>query len=291
MPPLPPWPLVQSLLVSLLLPSFVAGGVLMAGIGRVTPSARARMAGTALALAAGLAAGNFFRELLPWGSLEPGWSSLFPASLLTLGGGVFALLFSARAGGRWELPIRVGTAALGAAWLTPGGPILMRLGTVLLLAAVTVLNWEALHRLGNKGVPPSPLLALVIPWGGAAAGVLIYAHSARFSDLAVLMTSSLCGVGAVAILRKLDLMGVCGAPALFFPALLLGGATNTFSEVPNASFALVALAPCALLLLRVPPLRHWSGSTHPAAPVVALLVPCAVAIVLAMRAESLDFGG
>ena len=146
------------------------------------------------------------------------------------------------------------------------------------------------RRSGVQSFGHCALLALAIPWGMAAATVLIHAHSARFCDLAVLQTATLAGIGLIAALRRMDVTALFAGPAIFFPALMLGGAANTFSEVPAASFILVALAPCALWILCLPSMRRWSGRTRVAAAIVAVLVPCAVAVALAMRAETLDFG-
>lgn len=176
-------------------------------------------------------------------------------------------------------------------WLTPVSPLLSRLGCFALLFAVSALNGEALRRIGIRSCGNRAPLALIIPWGAAAAAVLIHAHSARFCDLAVLLTATLAGSGLMAVRWKLDVAALFAGPAIFFPALMLGGAANTFSEVPLASFILIALAPCALWSLRGPPMRHWSGRALAIAALVAVLVPCAVAVALAMRVESLDFGG
>ena len=146
------------------------------------------------------------------------------------------------------------------------------------------------RRSGVQSLGHGALLVLVIPWGLAAATVLIHAHSARFCDLAVLQTATLAGIGLIAALRRLDVAALFASPAVFFPALMLGGTANTFSEVPAVSFILVALAPCALWTLRLPPMRRWSGRALAIAAIVAVLVPCAVAVALAMRAETLDFG-
>ena len=108
--------------------------------------------------------------------------------------------------------------------------------------------------------------------------------------MAVLLTATLTGLSLIATLRRLDVAALFAGPAVFFPALLLGGAVNTFSEVPAASFILVALAPCLLWSLSLPPMRRWSGRNLAAVAIVLVLIPCVVAVVLAMRAESLDFG-
>ena len=53
---------------------------------------------------------------------------------------------------------------------------------------------------------------------------------------------------------------------------------------------LVALAPCALWLLRLPPLKRLPVRAFAAMAVVAVLVPCAVAVAMAAWKENLDFG-
>jgi hypothetical protein len=63
---LPPWPLLESMLLTLVLPAFAAAAVVLAIVCLATKSANARTIGAAAALIAGLAAGSFFRDLLDW---------------------------------------------------------------------------------------------------------------------------------------------------------------------------------------------------------------------------------
>jgi hypothetical protein len=94
----------------------------------------------------------------------------------------------------------------------------------------------------------------------------------------------------VGVLWGQNISVLFSAPAIFLPGLLLGGAVNTFSEVPVTAFVLAAFAPCALWLVFLPPIRRWPLRFQAAAAVIAVLVPCATAVTLAMRAETLDFG-
>ena len=286
---LPPWPVVQSMLLTVVLPGLAVGTGLLAGVCAATRSETARMIGGALALAGGLALGNFTRGLFRWWSLEVGWPSLFPATLAALGGGVVAAILSARLGWHWGLGLRLITAAGCAWWLTPANPPLSRLGFFILIFAGGALDGDMFRRHKVQSLEPIALLALVIPWGLAAATVLIHAHSARFCDMAVLLTATFAGVALVASVRKLDVATIFAGPAIFLPALMLGGAANTFSEVPLASFILLALIPCLLWSLCLPPMRHWSGRTLVTAAAMAVLAPCTVAVILAMRAETLEF--
>ena len=71
------------------------------------------------------------------------------------------------------------------------------------------------------------------------------------------------------------------------PGLMLVGHQDTFSEVPIASFATIALAPLTLAPLLLPNVRrsHWGLPLS----VGLLLAMLALGIGLAMRAESLSF--
>lgn len=287
---LPPASVVLSMLLSVVLPGFAVGAGLLAGVCSATRSETGRMIGGAVALAGGLAAGNFTRGLLPWWSFEPGWPSLFPATLTAMAGGVIASIASARRAPRWGLALRLITVAGCAWWLAPvSGPWSRLVGAVLILFG-GALNWEKFCRDESRRFEPIVLLALILPWGLAAAVVLIHSHSARFCDMAVLLISTVAGVGFVARALKLSIAMVLTGPAVFIPALMLGGAANTFSEVPLASFILIALVPCALWCLRLPPLRRSSGRSFAIAAAIVVLLPCAAAVILALRAESLDFG-
>ncbi len=286
----PPWPIVQSMILTVMLPGFAVGAGVLAAVCSVTRSETRRLIGGALALAGGLALGNSARGLLPWWSLEWGWPSLFPATLLAIGGGVIAALTTAATGRRRGGALRVSVLAGCAFWLAPAESPLGHLGVFALLFVASMLNWEVFRRSGAQSLGRAALLGVVIPWGIAAATVLIHAHSARFCDLAILQTSTLCGIGVIAAMWRLDSATLFVGSAIFFPALLLGGAVNTFSEVPTASFILVALAPCALWVLRLAPMRRWSGRTLATSALVAVLIPCAIAVGLALRAETLDFG-
>lgn len=312
---LPPWPMVQSLLLTVVLPGFGIGAGGLALTCAATRSETGRVIGGALALIGGLALGNFARGLLPWWSQEGGWPSLFTATVFAVIGGVLAALILLRFGStagapgiapyesktipepsnalrsRFGLALRLFTVAICAWWLAPADSSWIRAGWLLLLFTSSALHWEAFCRVGVPILGERTLLAISIPWGMFAATVLIYAASARFFDMTVLMTATLAGLGFVTALRKIDTAALFAGPAIFLPALMLAGAENTFSEVPVASFILVAVAPYALWLLRLPPLLGWSKRARTIAVIVAVLAPCAIAVALALRAESLDFSG
>jgi hypothetical protein len=307
---LPPWPVVQELLLRLVLPAFAAAAALFGIVCLLTRSAGVRMIAGAAGLAAGLFTGNYCRELLTWWPLDPsalaavqddaskvswwqverGWTALLPAAAVALCGGLIAALISVRTHKGVGVALRVMVAAVCALWLTEPFSQLSLPATIALVFAGMVLNWESAVLLDRIGTGRIAVPVLTLIWGGAAATVLIFAHSARFSDLAVSVTSAFFGAGIVAVLWGQNMSVLFSAPAIFLPGLLLGGAVNTFSEVPLTAFALTAFAPCALWVVFLPPIRRWPLRFQAAAAVIAVLVPCAAAVTLAMRAETLDFG-
>jgi hypothetical protein len=293
---LPPWPLVDDLLRTLVLPAGGTAAAVLAIVCLLTKSRAARLAGGALAVAAGLAAGNHLRGILDWWPAEvrpswsggSGWTLLLPFTVAALAAGVLAAAASCRSHGV-GLVVRLIAAAGGAWWLAEALPPRSFHQTTVIMFAGIVLNGEALLLAGRRSLPAPALPALVIPWGAAAAAVLIFAHSARFFDLAVLMTAIFAGVCLVAAIGKLDLTALIVAPAMFFPALMLAGAANTYSEVPVTSFAVIAFAPCALWLLQLPPFRRWPAPAVAIAAVVAALIPCIAGVALAARVETIEF--
>jgi hypothetical protein len=300
---LPPWPLIESALRTLMLPASAAAAAVCAVTCAVTKRADLRMAGGVLALIAGLAAGNYFRDLLewwpgqtppdeagprlPWWALAQGWPSLLPVTAIAAGLGLVAALLPKRVPG---IVLRAATAAGVAWWLAEALPPFSKGATFAALFAGMALNHEALLFTAGRTLRRTALLALAIPWAAAASTVLIFAHSARFADLGGLMIACLGGAGLVAALWATQTRALLAAPAAFLPPLMLAGAANTYSEVPAAAFAWVAFAPCALWLLAIPRLRRLPPWAFAAVAILFVLIPCAVAVAMAARVEKLDFG-
>ena len=295
MPTLPPWSLLRSALGELILPALFASAVVLVIVWDLTrrgvkyaPQVRAIAAPVALLV--GLFVGNLRRALLGVWSLETGWPSLLSATGVLVAAIVAASLAAIWGRPAWSRALHL-IAFLGCAWwLTPYEPVLFRLGLFGLLVIGSLASALALARFWHRSLRRVGPLLLAALWGGAAAIVLIYAHSARLADIATLLAASLAGLGLVAAVTKLDAAEAYIPVALFLPALMLAGATSTYSEVPPTSFVLVAFAPCALWLLELPLCRRLSAVTRTAAAVAALLLPLAIAVILAVRAESLDFG-
>jgi len=291
---LPPWDLVRDLSRTLILPSAGVSAVvlilaLLSGGARMA-APRGQLVVGAVALIAGLVAGNFFRGLLPWWTLERGWPALFPATV--------AVLLTTISVDFWRSHLRPGREIFlhsllfiaSAYWLAPGDSPRSHLGYFVLLLAAALANTQAVHS-AVRPFAASLLLALVVIWGGSAATVLVSAQSARFSEMAVLLSASLFPIGLATLRGKLNAPQLMIVPSIFLPALILNGQVSTYSQVPLLSFLLIAFAPCGLMALRWPAVATWPVLARAVALPGALLAPCALGVLLALRAEPLDFSG
>jgi hypothetical protein len=283
---LPPTALVLDVLTKAVLPpagaSFAVAAAFLAfrRPGLAAPAA-------ALALAAGLAAGIARTEALPWrpdgralhwlpyaaaAALLAGLASRVPKVPASLG----ALL-------------QAGVACLAAAWLLPIkdpdtpfwlGPAFV--WAVLVMSAVA----DAAGRAAPGGAVP---FALALAAGGAS-GVLIHAHSALMTELATVLGAALAGLAVAAWLFRADAGAAAPGAVTFLAGLLVIGQSETFSEVPVAAFATAALAPLGLVVTLLPFVGKLKGFRQVAVILTCVIIPVAVAVVLAARAESLSFG-
>jgi uncharacterized membrane protein len=329
MPPVD-WPIIQSLLLTMILPGCGVAAAVLAVIYSWTRSEFGRSAGASLAFIAGLATGNFvpglaagnwWGELVPFWSIhrivpngdepvhtapllwtgwqiETGWYSLFSATLLAILAEV-AIEWSLRrrTPAREATRARVLAASVCAAWLIPwsdllsyrslvgsSGAILILITAIALLAAVIWLNTEATRFYGQSAWGYLVPLAMSMAWCGSAAFVLVLSHSAKFADLAIVISCAIFGVGLIVAIYRQRPKTLYAGPATFIPALMLGGTLNTYSDIPFAAFALIGAAPALTKLLCRGRLRNWF-ETRPLALLAAFLIPCGIAVGLAMRAE------
>jgi hypothetical protein len=110
-------------------------------------------------------------------------------------------------------------------------------------------------------------------------------------DVAVFAQSGLLGIGLTAVFCKVNSGGIAPGIAVLLPGLLLGTQKETVSDVPLASFIVAALAPIAMGLTLLPPFSRISSNRWRAILISLIaLIPVAIALALAMRAETLDFG-
>lgn len=316
--PLPPWGEVWDLLRLLLAPVAGVSLVLMLAV-RCLGGERLAPLAAAAAVAAGVLVGNYFREAMLWriDSDRPlncrdlrtalGWSleskpvtegdegeslPVPPARywLPWLAGLALVIDLLARVPG---VPVTLGWVArtllamLAGRLLTPPDLRVDLPWASWALGGTILLEWAVLTALTKKWKDGT--VATVVAVCFAAAGVvLLHAHSARLTDMALLLFTALAGPALVAWIWRGDTGGAMPAIAVFLPALMLAGQQETFSDVPDVSFLLLGLAPLALAPALLPVLvrqergRRWLLAALP-------LIPATVAVVLAVRAESLQF--
>jgi hypothetical protein len=150
--------------------------------------------------------------------------------------------------------------------------------------------WATLEGLARRGPGGWSALLPAVAFG-AAAVVLLHAHTAKLTDVATLAGASLAGLAAGAWQRQSDAGGMAPGVAVLLPGVLLVGQQGTVSEtLPASAFAVAALAPLAASVLLLPGASRLTGWRRAAAGVLLVLVPAGMAVALAVTNESLDFG-
>jgi hypothetical protein len=279
--PLPPAKLVQEAALQAVLPPFVAAaaalGLIVLVFGR-----RAAVAGSAVAVAAGWAAGNYFRGTVAWTPDErTAWIPV--VAVLAAAAGTVVRRLPTVGWALWAAVLAVGVVRLLPAaalkepwWAVPA--------FVLLTAAVGAGLAHLSARDPGAGVPLLAAAALF-----TAGGVVLHAHSGKLLDVTTVAGSALLGVAAAAGLSRTDAGGAMPGAAAFLTGTLVVGFDTTYSEVPARSFVLPAVAPLAALLVLLPPLRRLAGWRVRLVQAILILVPLAAAVGFAARAEPLDF--
>lgn len=320
MPPLPPLPPLQYVLDALaqnVLPPAGAAALVVC-----TFLVLGRWAGalwSAVAVVVGFMVANFtlafvkpedvptwentFR-LLPWKPEETaaGWNWLPRAALLLLAVGLLSRWVGLLAAHylperRWWVANvmvwtpRVAAVVVVSEWLVSGRAAQAEewQGLRWQLAAVTLAAWvtlDAVARAGMGGQVAAYLAAMLLV-GGA---VLLYAHSKRFMDVAVILGSVMFGVAVAAGSGKADASGAVPAGVAFLPGLVLGGRPSLAEHaVPATAFWLVALAPLVLLPFLVPTLSRKNGWIVRIIRALAVFAPLIAALILAAHHEKLAF--
>jgi len=297
---------------AVLVPLAVAATVSLA-IVRI-PSRRGAVAGGAIAMAAAFLAGNHFRGAVEF-RLDPE-RPLAPAELIraawravtaTSESGIvlppayywipWIALFGAFAGiaaGHRRVAgvpgwlIRAAAATVASRLLVPPAT---RQEFVWLWPALTitiVANWFVLENL----IRDSSAAWLELGLGGvflSGSIVLIHAHSARFTDIALILAAGSAGIAIIAAWRRCRLGGTAPIAATVLPGLMLAAQQSTFSDVPAEAFVLIAMAPLALIPLIFIRSAGRVGWKFPIAGWILLLIPATIAVILAVRAETLAF--
>lgn len=275
--------LILDLFLKLVLPAMLASAVGAALAVTLLPL-RWQPLGVVWAVCLGVALGNTpVRQTLPFLPDDTGWPWLLPSLAI-------ALLAS---GIRYSLQ------------LTPYTALLVNIGVVLIAVRrlyseeMLTFTWVlpflilvcaatyVLERIATR----KPSAIVPASWGailaGGAAAVSILSHSGRFADAATLLSAALIGVALVAIWRPVDASPLALATSLFLSALMLLGydATSSFSEVPRASFLLVAGAPLFLLFTELPQVRDLPPKWQAAIQCGLLALPISIAVALAVAYE------
>lgn len=190
-------------------------------------------------------------------------------------------------GSAWQ--IRNASVLLAACLLVPPTLRANVICILFLFVVVALIQWALMEELG-KSMPGGWLAASMGIALFGLGGVSLYAHSAKESDIAVILGSSCFGVALGAWKRKADSSGIAPAVAIVLPGLAILGKYLTFSEVPRSSFVLAALAPCALAVMLITRIGRLRGIARPLVGMAVVLIPMAIALGIAMDAESLpDF--
>lgn len=310
MPSLPPLGLVLGIVVQGIFLPFAVATAIVLTLCRTVPFI-GRWMGGALALAAAFLAGNYFRGAvvfrlqhnrpLDWSLLaQKAWDTFkgsvdpeapLPADYYWLPW-VVLLGFAAELFVRHRLVPRIVALFVRAAVVIVASRLLvspeLRGESPWLwpaLAAACLANWWLLDIADRDGPPGWLPLGFAGLWF-AAATVLIHAHTARFTDVGTILAGAWLGIALSAYWGKSNPGGATPATAIGLPGLMLVAQQNTFSDLPIAAFALVALAPLTFLIV-----RRWptGGLRFAILGWILLLVPAALAVLLAVRYESLSF--
>lgn len=328
MPPLPPWEVIRDQLLYLIAPSLVGSlivlvvvfcwrwtrpaaiplailtGLALSNIPEqrldwwsLDPSWYSLFPATALCLIVGavtMMVSDWLSKVMSSPEFSP--SQRWWPVVVGLGVNSWAIL----AAGLWLAPADLKWGAATIPQPMAGG---LLGGVMLSLAALLSIVW-------NVAAGRFAHLLLGLIWGGAVCVVLIHAHSLRFTELAIALSCALVGTGIGIYLMTRLVPGTCAlphsgstsifagvkdlgnwsGPAVFFPALSLGAATNTYSDLPVATFALIGLAPAGLALFLIPLL--WPHCSHRRMiwATLVLAIPGALAVAIAVSTESIGVG-
>jgi hypothetical protein len=308
MPPLPPATDVLDALHHTALPA--AAGAALVTVAFLSLGRWAAALGSAVAVAVGVGWANYTFGALSWadtgrvapwapGADAPGWHGLPRAGLFLLTAGVASRWLGLVAGRllderRWwganllTWAARVAAVLVVAAGLTPAAAAAEYPWLKPALAAAMLAVWVALDGVARDGAG-SEVAAYLAAAFFAAGAVLLYAHSARFMDLAVMCGCAAAGVAVAAFPTRADASGAVPLGVVGLPVLALNGRFLTDSQVPLASFWLVGLAPLALLPFLLPVVARQPRWVIIPLRALLVLAPLVAAVVLAAQHERLAF--
>ncbi len=300
MPELPPRGDVIGMLEAVVAPTAGAtvavAGVLAALLWLVSKQARfdwrkATPSIAALALAAGLVAGNHYRggfendyeKWTKWWHLA--WPAMgfalvveIVASLPGLPTAVGYLLRGTAAGVvAWAVTPELWQQAPADMWIVPA------------VAFALAIQWAVVAEVGRQAPGGSTAAAVAVAALGAVAILLHHHWNPTGTTVATALFTALAALAVLAFVTRSDASSAAAATVAVATMLLLGRALLD-SKVPRSSFLLVGLSPLTLGVFLLPSLNRFSqfrGATP--VKVLFVLIPVAVAIYFAMEAEPLKF--
>ncbi|MFO0850109.1 MAG: hypothetical protein U0871_16365 [Gemmataceae bacterium] len=306
LPELPPRAEVLDALKYAVAPAAGAAAVVFGGAALVGGLARLRWrqampAVAAVAVLAGLVAGNLGRGALPWVPDAKWWQWGWWAILLgaaaefaarCVGPAVAHLIRAAAVGivaaaviptdWQTELVWKPSEDAVGFRWAVP------------LFVAATAGMWGIVVEVGRRS-PGSATLATVIVACGTTA-VLLHQSWLSGADAATFLLASVTAVTVLGLLTRQDGSGAAGAAVLPVAVLLVIGRglisdPTAPNAVPKGCSLLVGLAPLGLGLFLLPGLNRLPTRRFGAVlPVAAVLLAVAAAVGWAMSVAPLKFG-
>jgi hypothetical protein len=262
-----------------LAPAAVAAGALLLARKILPPDLDKRAAGP-LALAGGFVAAYLLFSWTPAAPTE-GWHWLPYLSLMAAVIGTVSRATGVTVAERFVLQLLLaGVAAwfLVPAWsdLQPVRHIYLAIVACSLLVLCLALE-PAPARLRGASLPLA--LALVV-FGGAT--VLVLSGSVKFAQLASVLAFALCGCAALSR-PDASLSGAGPVVAVLLGGLMFTGYVQSFSNVPLASYLLVAAAPVAFWV--EPAFFHAQiGPKQLIIRLIAVAAPTALAVLLAVLA-------
>ena len=206
------------------------------------------------------------------------------ANLLTWAPRIAAVVIAAK----W---LASGEANKNATWLWPA------------LAGAMLLSWMALDGFAHsaplpedegepnrepdmaRGAEAAAYLWLMFFAGGV---VILHAHSAKFMELALILSSAMFGVAVAGWSVRADASAAIPAGVAFLPGLMLSSIIQLEDHtVPKESFWLVALAPLVLLPFLIPALSRRTAWYVRLLRIALVLAPLVAAVVLAAKYETI----
>jgi hypothetical protein len=185
---------------------------------------------------------------------------------------------------RWASVAAVLAAIAISIWVIPWDLLSTKPWTAGLMAMVILMNTITLRQFGNSTYGHAVPLMTAIIWGGSTTALAVLSHSARFGDLTMMLGCALTAVGIVNWIAHQKLVTFYSGIVAFISGLMLETPLNTYSDIPVASYVLVAVAPGIMAINFIPRIRRWTDA-RPIAIALMPMIVCAIAVGLAARAE------